>query len=125
VIGDYSHIKEGYDKVWSLSLKNQLTPDPIISHIEIYSTGKTEAKYPSKWVTEIFIPVLSKIIPVKAYTPTPAKNPAITKDATATDAIEPAKIKKPVIKSTDAKKLSKLKLLKKTLQNFNLILTYS
>jgi hypothetical protein len=58
-------------------------------------------------VTEIFIPVLSKIIP-KAYTPTPAKIPAITKDATATDAIEPAKIKKPVIKSTDAK-LSKPK----------------
>jgi hypothetical protein len=54
-------------------------------------------------VTEIFIPVLSKIIPVKAYTHS-CKNPAITKDATATDAIEPAKIKKPVIKSTDAKK---------------------
>jgi hypothetical protein len=34
----------------------------------IYST-KTEAKYPSKWVTEIFIPVLSKIIPVKATLP--------------------------------------------------------
>jgi hypothetical protein len=82
--------------------KNQLTPDPIISHIEIYSTGKTEAKYPSKWVTEIFIPVLSKIIPVKATLT--CKNPAITKDATATDAIEPAKIKKPVIKSTEAKK---------------------
>jgi effector-binding domain-containing protein len=109
VIGDYSHIKEGYDKALEFVTKNQLTPDPIISHIEIYSTGKTEAKYPSKWVTEIFIPVLSKIIPVKAYTPTPAKIPAITKDATATDAIEPAKIKKPVIKSTDAKKLSKPK----------------
>jgi hypothetical protein len=52
----------------------QLTPDPIISHIEIYSTGKTEAKYPSKWVTEIFIPVLSKIIPVKAYTPSCKKS---------------------------------------------------
>jgi hypothetical protein len=54
----------------------------------IYSTGKTEAKYPSKWVTEIFIPVLSKIIPVK-HTPTPAKS--CYQDATATDAIEPAK----------------------------------
>jgi hypothetical protein len=63
VIGDYSHIKEGYDKALEFVTKNQLTPDPIISHIEIYSTGKTEAKYPSKWVTEIFIPVLSKIIP--------------------------------------------------------------
>jgi hypothetical protein len=38
---------------------------------------------------------------MKAYSS--CKNPAITKDATATDAIEPAKIKKPVI-STDAKK---------------------
>jgi hypothetical protein len=70
VIGSY--IKEGYDKALEFT-KSKLTPDPIISHIEIYSTGKTEAKYPSKWVTEIFIPVLSKIIPVKAYTPTPAK----------------------------------------------------
>jgi hypothetical protein len=89
VIGDYSHIKEGYDKAFEFVTKNQLTPDPIISHIEIYSTGKTEAKYPSKWVTEIFIPVLSKIIPGK-LTPLLQK-PAITKDATATDAIEPAK----------------------------------
>jgi hypothetical protein len=105
-----------------LSLKNQLTPDPIISHIEIYSTGKTEAKYPSKWVTEIYIPVLSKIIPVKAYTPTP-KNPAITR--TPQLQMQLAKIKKPVIKSTEQKKLSNPKLLKKTLQNFNLILTYS
>jgi hypothetical protein len=59
-------------------------------------------------VTEIYIPVLSKIIPVKATLPL-LQNPAITKDATATDAIEPAKIKKPVIKSTEAKKLSKQK----------------
>jgi hypothetical protein len=40
VIGDYSHIKEGYDKALEFVTKNQLTPDPIISHIEIYSTGK-------------------------------------------------------------------------------------
>jgi hypothetical protein len=86
VIGDYSHIKEGYD---GFVCQNQLTPDPIISH-EIYSTGKTEAKYPSKWVTEIsFRYCLKSYIPGK-LTPHSCKIP-ITKDATATDAIEPAK----------------------------------
>jgi hypothetical protein len=91
VIGDYSHIKEGYDKAFlEFVTKKSINPRPI-SHIEIYSTGKTEAKYPSKWVTEIFIPVLSKIIPWKA-TPHSCKNPCYHKGRHSyRDAIEPAK----------------------------------
>jgi hypothetical protein len=42
VIGDYSHIKR--DTTRTLEFVKKLTPDPIISHIEIYSMGKTEAK---------------------------------------------------------------------------------
>jgi effector-binding domain-containing protein len=109
VIGDYSHIKKGYNETLEFVTKNQLTVDPLISHIEIYSTGKTEAKHPSKWVTEIYVPVLSEITAVKAYTPAPVKVPVITTDATATNAIEPVKIKKPVVKSIEAKKLPKQK----------------
>ena len=105
VTGDYSHIKKGYEKTLEFLNKNQLTPDPLTSHIEIYSTDKTEIKNPSKWVTEIYIPVLSKILPVKAAIPAPAKIPVTTTDATATSAIEPAKIKKPVVKVTETKKL--------------------
>ena len=105
VTGDYSHIKKGYEKTLEFLNKNQLTPDPLTSHIEIYSTDKTEIKNPSKWVTEIYIPVLSKILPVKVAIPAPAKIPVTTTDATATSAIEPAKIKKPVVKVTETKKL--------------------
>jgi effector-binding domain-containing protein len=105
VTGDYSHLKKGYDKTLEFLTKNQLTPDPLISHIEIYSTDKTEVKNSSKWITEIYIPLLSKIIPVKADIPAAAKIPAITTDATTTNAIEPAKIKKPVVKAIETKKI--------------------
>jgi hypothetical protein len=105
-----------------ISLKNQLTPDPQFHIYRDLFNRKTEMKYPSKWVTEIYIPVLSKIIPVKAYIPL-LQNPAITKDATATDAIEPAKIKKPVIKVHRTKKILPHKTTEEDLQNFNLFLT--
>jgi effector-binding domain-containing protein len=96
--GDYSHIKDGYDKALAFLNKNQLTQDPLISHIEIYSTGKNEMKNPSKWVTEVYIPVLPKIIPVKAYTPAPVKTTVVAPEATPVSSIAPAKVIKPVVK---------------------------
>ncbi|WP_339921055.1 SRPBCC family protein [uncultured Flavobacterium sp.] len=96
--GDYSHIKDGYDKALAFLNKNQLTQDPLISHIEIYSIGKNEMKNPSKWVTEVYIPVLPKIIPVKAYTPAPVKTTVVAPEATPVSSIAPAKVIKPVVK---------------------------
>ncbi|OYX85947.1 MAG: transcriptional regulator, partial [Flavobacteriales bacterium 32-34-25] len=68
--GDYSHLKIAYTKTKNFLNQNKLSPNPIFSHIEIYSTGKTEVKSPSKWVTEIYIPIVPKVIPpVQTYHP--------------------------------------------------------
>jgi len=72
--GDYSHNKKALDKTLEYIATNNLVPDPAMSHLEIYSIGKTETKSPSKWVTEIYVPVKPKIIPVKVYTPPVIKN---------------------------------------------------
>ncbi|TDE03852.1 SRPBCC family protein [Flavobacterium hiemivividum] len=102
--GDYSHITKGYDKALAFITKNQLASDPKISHIQIYSTGKTEIKNPSKWVTEVYIPIVPKIvIPVKTYVPATAE-PSTTTPVAPITAITPVKIDKPTVKPTPSKK---------------------
>lgn len=61
--GDYSHLTTAYKKSLNYLNKNKITPNPIFSFLEIYTTGKNEVKSPSKWVTEVFIPITPKIIP--------------------------------------------------------------
>jgi effector-binding domain-containing protein len=63
--GDYSHALEGYNKTVEYINKNQLIRDTTISHIEIYPTDKTEVKNPSKWVTELYIPLMTQTVPLK------------------------------------------------------------
>ncbi|MEZ7504284.1 SRPBCC family protein [Flavobacterium sp. Arc2] len=103
--GDYSHIKDGYEKALTFLNKNQLTQDPLISHIEIYATGKNEVKDPSKWVTEVYIPIVPKIIPVKTYPKTPVKTTAVSPEVIPASPIAPAKIIKPAAKPAEQKKL--------------------
>jgi effector-binding domain-containing protein len=104
VTGDYSHITKGYEKTISFISKNQLTADPLISHIEVYSTSKNEIKNPSKWVTEIYIPVLSKITAIKTDIPVPVTTTSKSKDSIVKNAILPSKIKKPALKTALPKK---------------------
>ena len=103
VTGDISHVKKGYDKAAELLITNKLTPNPAISHIEFFITNKSEINDPSKWVTEVYIPFLPKVVPVKTY----YKAPVTTTNNGDTDdengGTEPKKIKKPVIKVTDPK----------------------
>jgi hypothetical protein len=54
--GDYSHIIKAMDKTKAYLNANRIVADPSVSHIEIYTTGKTEIKSPSKWATEIYYP---------------------------------------------------------------------
>lgn len=79
--GDYSHNKEALDKTIQYIDANNLKSDPIFSHIEIYSLGKTEIKNPSKWITEIYIPVKAKIVQVRP----------IVIDSTKTEIVTPKK----------------------------------
>jgi effector-binding domain-containing protein len=104
VIGDISHKKKGYDKTIQYLNKNQLAANPIFSHIEIYSNAKANIKRPSKWTTEIYIPVLPKAAPAKAYTPavTTSTEPPI--EQAVPSAAEPAKTIKAPIKTSAPKK---------------------
>jgi effector-binding domain-containing protein len=60
--GDYSHLQEAWEKTEQFIRKNnfeKLNATPII---EIYKIGVDEEKRPSKWITEIYIAVKSKVI---------------------------------------------------------------
>ena len=71
--GDYSHTKNALDKA-KLHMKiNGIAMNPVFSHIENYLIGKNEIKNPSKWVTEIYFPIMPKAIPKATYIPAAAK----------------------------------------------------
>jgi effector-binding domain-containing protein len=79
--GDYSHLKTAYNKTVAYLNQNKLTPNPVFSHLEIYTSCKNEIKNTSKWVTEIYIPIVPKVVPQeKTYYPAAAT--AVEKKAT-------------------------------------------
>ncbi|SDW32177.1 SRPBCC family protein [Flavobacterium degerlachei] len=104
MVGDISHNKKGYDKTIEYMSKNQLTINPVFSHIEIYSTSKVDIKSPSKWVTEIYVPLIPKIIPVKAYVPVATKTAEPSAEQVVPSVAEPAKVIKTPIKTSEPKK---------------------
>lgn len=86
LMGDYAHLKTARTKTTNYLIQNKLTPNHVFSHLEIYATAKNEIKNPSKWVTEIYVPIVPKVIP-QEQTYYPATNAAPT---TATPAKAPA-----------------------------------
>jgi len=86
LMGDYAHLKTARTKTTNYLIQNKLTPNPVFSHLEIYATAKNEIKNPSKWVTEIYVPIVPKVIP-QEQTYYPATNAVPT---TATPAKAPA-----------------------------------
>ncbi|EIA07857.1 SRPBCC family protein [Flavobacterium frigoris] len=104
VVGDISHTKKGYDKTVEYSVKNQLIVNPIFSHIEIYITSRTDIKNPSKWVTEIYVPLIPKVVPAKAYIPVVTKATEPSAEQPLPSAAEPAKIIKTPLKTSEPKK---------------------
>lgn len=79
--GDYSHSKEAWDKTFAYIDKNQLTQKTDGAYLEIYTKNSDEIANPSQWVTEIYIPIQSKVA-APIYKPKPA--------ATATTEVQPA-----------------------------------
>jgi hypothetical protein len=65
--GDYSHIIKALDKAKAYRNAKQIVADPSLSHIEVFTTGKSEIKSPSKWVTEIYYPTKPKVVPTKVF----------------------------------------------------------
>ena len=60
--GDYSHIAQALDKAKAYRNAKQIVADPSLSHIEVYTTSKTDTKSPSKWVTEIYYPTKPTLV---------------------------------------------------------------
>jgi len=55
--GDYSHSKEAWDKTADYLKKNNLAENQNANRIEVYAVAANRVKSPSKWVTELYIPV--------------------------------------------------------------------
>lgn len=65
--GDYSHRKEAWNKARNYVRKNKLIEDSFNGKfIEVYKVSLPKERKPSKWVTELYVPVKKKI-----YAPKP------------------------------------------------------
>lgn len=60
LVGDYSHSQTAWKKAFAYISKNHLERNKSGQIIEVYAVGRNDVKNPSKWVTEIYIPVYPK-----------------------------------------------------------------
>lgn len=60
--GDYSHRKKAWDKGFEYIQKNNLLENKERKYREVYFISKKDVKNPSKWITEIYIPISPKLI---------------------------------------------------------------
>ena len=58
--GDYSHINKALDKATSFIREKRYIKNTVYSHFEVFVTDKSKTNNPSKWITEIQIPVHPK-----------------------------------------------------------------
>jgi effector-binding domain-containing protein len=78
--GDYSHRKEAWDKTIEYIKSNNLTQNVDVPRIEVYTKNMVQVANPSKWITEIYIPIKATAITTEtpkkevesAVIPTPA-----------------------------------------------------
>ncbi|MFD2909571.1 GyrI-like domain-containing protein [Flavobacterium ardleyense] len=72
--GDYSHNKEAWTKTANYIKKEKLIEDVTGKHIEIYKVSLPKERKPSKWITEIYVPIKRKEVPkvVRPIATTPA-----------------------------------------------------
>ncbi len=63
LIGDYSHLKKAWEEGFKYIQKNKLIEEKEGNYLIVYKIFPTEEKQPSKWITEIYIPVKSETIP--------------------------------------------------------------
>ena len=74
--GDYSHLPETWKKAQTYSADNGYKPNFAGKYVEVYTKTIDDIKNPSKWTTELLIPVFPKEIPVVKPTVTSSQQPA-------------------------------------------------
>ena len=67
--GDYSHKNDAIAQINQLIISSKLIQNPDLPVVEFYNKSKFEEKNPSKWVTEIYIPVKTKTATKKYFKP--------------------------------------------------------
>lgn len=85
--GDYSHSKEAWAKAKQYITDNGLKENFAGSYTEVYVKTIDDIKQPSKWVTEIYIPVFPKAIELPTPIVVPV-NPAVAAPETTTPPTE-------------------------------------
>ena len=78
LIGDYSHLREAWKKTSDYISQNNFRPLEGKEYIEMYIIGREQTKSPSKWNTEIYLPIAGEVAapkPVAAVPITPAVRP--------------------------------------------------
>ncbi|MES2410807.1 MAG: SRPBCC family protein [Bacteroidota bacterium] len=78
--GDYSHSKEAWAKAKKYIVDNGLKENFAGSYTEVYVKTIDDIKQPSKWITEIYIPVFPKAIELPKPIVAPI-NPAVGSSA--------------------------------------------
>lgn len=69
--GDYTHRKEAWNKARNYVRKNKLAEDSFNGKfIEVYKVSLPKERKPSKWVTELYVPVKKKVSAPKPKTET-------------------------------------------------------
>lgn len=81
--GDYSHMKNAWSKARNYIAENKFTEDKASVYMGIYKKSLPEVNEPSKWETEIYIPVVKRkpkprkrVISDSLATSTPVSTPA-------------------------------------------------
>ena len=59
-------LKEAKNKAIAYLQKNNLRPNNSKETIEVYSKTKIDIKNPSKWITELYIPIYPNTIAIKS-----------------------------------------------------------
>lgn len=72
--GDYSHLNKAKEEAYKYIEKNKLVEDTTGTYIETYIVYPSKEKQPSKWVTEIYIPVKVAAAPKRKLVSTSAPN---------------------------------------------------
>ncbi len=88
--GDYSHLQKAWLRATDYINKNGLRPRSGIVAIENLKVGSDEAKQPSKWVTEVFIPIeLPAVRDTVPSPPIPGRRPVVAPVIRDTSTVSP------------------------------------
>lgn len=79
--GDYSHRDEAIKKAKDHISKNNIQQNTALRYVDVYIKNASDVKSPSKWVTEILIPVQAAVIvPDPTVATPPAMSPEVITD---------------------------------------------